>query len=213
MSPRLPPRLVALSPGSLEGARAAERFARAVSEALEAGLRGILLREPALCDRELLALARELVERGRPRGAWVGVHDRLHVALAADAPAAHLGFRSLPPAIARRVVGEGLALGFSAHAGDAPGAELGADYLFLGPLHPTPKEHGPLAPLGLEGFARERARRALPVLAIGGLRPEHARAALAAGAQGLAVRGGIFGAADPAAAARAYLDALGELEW
>lgn len=205
-----PPRLVALSPGTLASDSELAGFRRAAGEALEAGLRGILLREPALSDRASFALAsalRALCERFE--GAWLGVHDRVHVALAARADAAHLGFRSLAPAVAHEVARGALAIGYSAHAHDGPDAAQGADFAFLGPVLDTPSKRGFVDPLGFEGFEAARARLVCPVWAIGGLRPEHAARALAAGARGIAVLGGIFGSARPAEGVRDYLAGLG----
>jgi thiamine-phosphate pyrophosphorylase len=207
--PGLPPALLALSPGTLRGSADARAFAGAAVAALEAGLRGLLLREPLLSDRAFLELAEELAAaRARHEGAWLGVHDRAHAALAVGADGLHLGFRSLAPARARELVGERCALGASAHAGDEPAHLAPADYLFLGPVNDTPSKRGWKEPLGFDGFAAERARLERPVWAIGGLLPEHVARLRAADAAGVAVLGGIFGHPRPAERARAYLDAL-----
>jgi thiamine monophosphate synthase len=50
---------------------------------------------------------------------------------------------------------------------------------------------------------------ARPVIAVGGITPARAREVLAAGAAGVAVIRGIYGAARPADAVKAFLDALG----
>jgi thiamine-phosphate diphosphorylase len=203
MSPRLPPRLLALTPGCLP---AQELLARLTS-AVEAGLEGVLVREPALEDRaltELLVRCREILGVER----WLGVHDRAHLALALACDGVHLGFRSLPPPLARRVVGPSIAIGFSAHAHDAPEARAGADYLFLGPIRDTPSKQGLLPALGFEALAHACAISPLPIWAIGGLHPEHTAAAIESGATGLATLGGILSTATPAAATRSYLTAL-----
>jgi thiamine-phosphate diphosphorylase len=200
---RLPPRLVALTPGDLLQA-AVPRLLAALERATAGGLCGLLLREPAWSDRALLELARGLRAMLPPPG-WLAVHDRPHVALAAGADAVHLGFRSLPPSAVRELVGRRLALGRSTHAGDAETWWRGADYLFHGPVNATPSKAGWQEPIGLPGLQRACAGSALPVLAIGGLRPQDARGALAAGAHGLAVRAGILAAVDPGAACALYL--------
>jgi thiamine-phosphate pyrophosphorylase len=202
----LPPRLVALSPGDL-AERDVPRFLRAVESALEAGLRGILLREPGLEDRPLLAAARAL-RASLPADAYFVLHDRVHLVEAAGAHAVHLGFRSLAPGVARELVADEIALGFSAHAGDAQDAWAGADYLFFGPVLDTPSKRGLQAPVGFDGLRRAVERAQLPVWAIGGLRPEHAAPALAHGAAGIAVLGGILRSADVPAALHAYARAL-----
>ena len=60
----------------------------------------------------------------------------------------------------------------------------------------------PPAPFALIGRAKREL--GLPVAAIGGITLERAPQVLAAGADLLAVVGNVFGAADPAARARAY---------
>ncbi len=204
----LPPRLLALTPGDLLPA-AVPRLLAALDAARAAGLAGLLLREPGWSDGPLLELARTLRAR-LPAPGWLALHDRPHVALAAGADALHLGFRSLEPAAARGLIGAQLSIGRSTHAGDPPSWWQGADYLFHGPVHATPSKEGWRAPIGCDGLRSACATSPLPVLAIGGLRPEDARAVLAAGAHGLAVRSGILGAADPGAAALRYLRALAQ---
>lgn len=212
---RLPSRLVALTPGTLEPAHV-ERFLHSASRAIAAGLDSVLVREPGLSDRAVLELALALRARLDAREtpgldarekAWLGLHDRAHLAHAARADGVHLGFRSLPPSEARRVVGAEVALGFSAHAGDELEPWAASDYLVLGPVFDTSSKRGWKEPLGLAGFARELARAPVPVWALGGIRAQNAREVLALGARGVAVRGALLEAADPEAAARALLDA------
>jgi thiamine-phosphate diphosphorylase len=203
------PRLIALTPGDLAPGSCA-RFLESFERALEAGLPGLLVREPGLTDRALLELVRQLRARQDGRELWLGLHDRAHLVRAAGASALHLGFRSLPPAPLRAWLGPGLPLGLSTHAGDDPRSWEAADYLFHGPLHATPSKQGRLAPIGFEGLERAVRASTRPLLALGGVAPCDVGPALALGAHGVAVRAGILGAADPGAAAGAYLDALGE---
>ncbi|MCP3915656.1 MAG: thiamine phosphate synthase [bacterium] len=210
MTPVGPPPLLALSPGNLlpGGERgAASAFAEAARSALGAGLRGILLREPALPDGELLALARRLAGLLDVSGGWLGVHDRVHLASACGAHGVHVGFRSLPVPDARRVVGDAVALGFSSHAGDAPEAWGDADYVFHGPVHDTPSKAGRLAPVGVAELA-DFVAGAPPVWALGGIGVEDCEPVLRTGARGVAVLGGIFGSQDPARQAARYVAAV-----
>ncbi len=219
MSPAEPPPLLALTPGRLGPGDAgggasggeASRLVAAVRAAVDAGLRGVLLREPGLADRAFLDLALRLREVLGADG-WLGLHDRPHLAAAARAEGVHLGFRSLGVAAARAVAGPEVALGLSTHAGDDPATWAGADYLFHGPVRDTPSKHGLLEPVGPAGLARACAATDRPVWGLGGLRPEDARAVRTAGARGMAVLGGLLGDARPAAAAAAYRAAWAEAE-
>ncbi|MBK7641804.1 MAG: thiamine phosphate synthase [Planctomycetes bacterium] len=197
----LPP-LVALSPGNLNAQAAGEFLAR-VERAVAGGLECVLLREHELSERAFLELGAQLRRRVR----HLIVHDRVHLARLLEADAVQLGFRSLPPREARALLGEGLPIGFSAHAHDAPEARAGADFLLVGPVLRTPSKEGLLEPLQFEGLARELERDRRPAWALGGLRPEHAAQVRERGAQGMAVLAGVLGSADPQIAARAYLDA------
>ena len=201
MQPPLPV-LVALSPGDLSEPDARALLGR-VERAVAGGLEALILREPELGDRAYLELGRRL----RALLRVLVVHDRAHLLRELGADALQLGHRSLPPAIARGILGDAIPIGFSAHAHDAAQARAGADFLLCGPVLPTPSKQGLVEPLGFEGLARECAREKRPIWAIGGLKPEHAGAARAAGASGVAVLSGVLGASDPERAARSYLDA------
>ena len=72
-------------------------LAEAVDAALAGGFTAVQLREKDLSARELYELAAPLREIATRRGALLIVNDRIDVALAVGADAAHLGWRSLPP--------------------------------------------------------------------------------------------------------------------
>lgn len=200
---RLPPQLLALTPGSLDAARA-RNFARRASGAVRAGLAGVLLREPELSDREVLELAAQLRELLGPAG-WLGVHDRAHLAAGARADGVHLGGRSLAPEHVRAWLDGGIALGVSLHAHDEQERWRGADYAIFAPVFEVP---GKGAPQGWSGLSASVERSALPTWALGGIEPATAASASSAGACGVAVLRGLFGSEDPAAATERYLRAL-----
>ena len=79
----------------------------------------------------------------------------------------------------------------------------GADYLAFGAFFPSPTKPG--ARRASPELLRDSAGLGLPRVAIGGITPDNAHALVAAGADLLAVVSGVFDAADPVAAARAYL--------
>ncbi len=210
---KLPGPLTALSTGELRSGAEFPRFLAGLGDALERGLPGVLVREPQLATGDLLALVEEVVALCQMHGeAWCGVHDRLHVALAAGADGVHLGFRSLKPAVVKELVGERLAIGFSAHVGDTPAEWDGANYLFYGPVFSTPSKEGLVEPVGIGGLESflgraELAEAALELHGLGGLTPERASSVAASGA-GVAVLSGILGASDPGAATSRFLEAI-----
>lgn len=200
-----PPALVALTPGdpvaALDG-----RLERAVARAFEAGLPGLLVREPELEDRPFHALItrlRELADRC-PLRPWFALHDRVHMATGLDVDAVHLGGGSLPPSLAREQLPDRVAIGFSSHMQDSPETWRGADYLFLSPVRATTSKPD-VAAIGFEALAERARLSGLPVLALGGLVPGDLARARAHGAVGIAVLSGILLAADPSPAVTQYL--------
>ena len=204
---RLPPPILALSPGTLASADA-QAFVARVARCREAGLRGVMLREPRLSDREYLALAKALRDAlPREDRGWLALHDRPHLAAACEADAVHLGGRSLRPALLRAWIEPHIALGLSTHAADDAESWSGADYLVHGPVCATHKGDASIEGIGFEALARGVARASVPVWGLGGLGPEHAAALVQAGASGLAVLSGLLSRPDAEHRAAEYAQA------
>jgi thiamine-phosphate pyrophosphorylase len=178
--------------------------------ALAGGVDVVQLRDKgadgALEARAELAALEVLADACARHGALLAVNDRADVARAAGADVLHLGQDDLPVGWARKIVGDDVVVGRSAHSADETAAaadETGVDYFCVGPCWPTPTKPGRPAPaLGLVRTVagREPAR---PWFAIGGI--DHARLdeVLAAGARRVVVVRAITEAADPRAAAAA----------
>ncbi len=183
---------------------ASERLLEAVEAALEGGVTAVQLREPELSARELYELALPLREMTKQRGAALIVNDRIDVALAAEADAAQLGWRSLEVKAARAAAGQRLKIGFSAHSlADAQRAEEeGADYLILGPIFPTPSKAGLVEVVGLWQLAKITYDVKLPIIGVGGIDSGNAVYVIDSGAKGVAVIRAILDQDDPARAAR-----------
>lgn len=120
------------------------------------------------------------------------VGDRLDVALAVGADGVHLTERSLRPGDVRRLAPPGFVVSCAVHDEAGIRAADGADALVISPFGEVPGK-GPT--LGAEGFARLRGMAPeVFAVALGGVRGEReVRAALAAGADGVAVRGALGG--------------------
>ncbi len=202
----LPPPVLALSPGNLQP-QDLDDFRRRVGAAIDAGLRGLLLREKALEDGVLFSLAAQLRDMLRAQGAWLGIHDRVHLALVCGADGVHLGFQSLPLEVVRTLTAGNLCIGLSTHADDEPSHWEGSDYLFHGPFGDTPSKHGLLKPVGEEGMLRARQATGIPIWALGGVHPEHVAGLRRCNLNGVAALGGILSHPDPAGRFRAYQDA------
>jgi thiamine-phosphate pyrophosphorylase len=169
-----------------------QNLREAVRNAAAAGAAWIQIREKDLEARELAELVRLAVEDTKTAGARILVNDRLDVALAASAAGIHLGEKSLPlEAVAgwRRASGRtDFLIGVSCHSLDAASAAErgGADYIFFGPVFATPSKAAFGPPQGIERLREVCAAVKIPVLAIGGVTLENARACFDAGASGIA---------------------------
>lgn len=175
-----------------------------------AGARGAIhLRAHSLPAARLyeIAVALAMHELQERTECWIVVNDRLDVACAAGARGAQLTTRSIGVADARRVVGS-LKLGASVHAvNEAVAAEAdGADWVVVGHVFPT-SSHAGVPGHGLELVGAVAAAVRVPCIAIGGVRPEHVAALVAAGAHGIAAISGIWSARDAGRAASDYLSA------
>jgi thiamine-phosphate pyrophosphorylase len=163
-----------------------------IRRAAAAGADWIQIREKDLEARALVELARFAAAETRGTAARVLVNDRLDVALAAAAAGVHLGEKSLPLEMAiewRRSAGRlNFTIGVSCHSLEsARAAERGGgDYIFFGPVFATPSKAAFGPPQGIERLREVCASVEIPVLAIGGVNLENARACVAAGAAGVA---------------------------
>ncbi len=175
--------------------------------ALDAGVRCVQLREKTLPDRELLARARRLRDLTQAHDALLIVNDRPDIALLAGADGVHVGPDDLDVASVRRVAGGSRLVGVSTRSVEQvrAAAAAGADYVAVGAMFCTQTK--PDAQVrGIELLREARRQTDLPLVAIGGIRPEHVPRLREAGAACVAVCSFICGSSDPHAAARRFLD-------
>ncbi|MGY2083570.1 thiamine phosphate synthase [Blastococcus sp. SYSU DS0539] len=152
-----------------------------VAAAVAAGARAVLLRDKDLSLGDRRALA------GKVRAVLDPVGGLLVWGGAAGAPAGtavHLSADDPFPAVRPPLVGR------SCHSAAelARAAAEGCDWVSLSPIFPTSSKPGYGPALGLDGLAA-LVPEAPPVLALGGVRPEHVPGCLVAGAHGVAVMG------------------------
>jgi thiamine-phosphate pyrophosphorylase len=181
-----------------------------VREAFEGGVRAVQLREKDLSGRELFELASELRRITRDHGSRLIINERLDIALAVDADGVHIGASSLPVAAARRILGPGMLIGYSAHGVyEAGQAEAdGADFVSFGPVYHTPSKSAYGAPLGVEKLAEAVRSLSIPVFALGGVKKSSISEVMATGAAGIALISAVMAAADPNDAAASLLQSM-----
>lgn len=118
------------------------------------------------------------------------INDRVDIALAVKADGVHLGQDDLPPADARKILGPASIIGFSTHTAleAIKAVHLPLDYIAVGPIFPTSTKEKPESVVGLDGLGSVRLEIGeFPLVAIGGIQPESAKAVLSAGADSVAV--------------------------
>ena len=164
-------------------------FRAAAIEVLEAGGARVVLhvRGPHTSGRALYRAAAELIPPARRSGARLVVNDRVDVALALGINRVHLGGRSMPAAVARRLLGPDARVGRSVHSAAEAGGDRGRiDYLFAGAVFATPS-HAGIAPGGIDVVRAVAAASRAPVVGIGGITAARTARVLSAGARGVAV--------------------------
>ncbi len=166
----------------------------------------VQLRAKGLDRQVLMAAGQRLRSVCREADVAFIVNDDPGLARELDADGVHLGEDDASVDDARRLLGDAAIIGVSCYDDLARVRRLAsecADYLAFGAFFPSPtKPHARRASLQL---LRDSDALGLPRVAIGGITPENGGPLVAAGADLLAVISGVFDAADPAAAARAYL--------
>ncbi|MBT2639822.1 thiazole tautomerase TenI [Bacillus sp. ISL-39] len=164
------------------------------------------LREKHRTSREIYQGVELLLKEGIPLQKIV-VNDRVDVAWACKT-GVQLAFHSLPVQVVKEHF-PSLPLGCSVHSPEEAqaAAKQGADYLLFGHLFNTHLKDG-IPPKGTEALRDVKKGLAIPVIAIGGIKPENVQQVLEAGADGIAVMSGVLQAADPREAAKIFFKKL-----
>lgn len=176
----------------------------AVAEAiLEGGCAVLQLRAKRGADDDWIALAHALQARCARADVPFVVNDRVELALRTGAAGLHLGQTDMPIEQARELCGPAVAIGVSTH--DLPQARAaaarGADLIGYGPVFATGSKPDASPVVGLAGLRDACAAVAIPVVGIGGLGEQNAKAVAEAGAPLGAAISAVCGADDPRTAA------------
>lgn len=179
-----------------------------VKRAVQGGVTVVQYRREHADYETMLQEARPLREYLRSVGVPFIVNNEVELALELQADGIHVGQSDMPAAEVRRRVGEDMLIGLSV----SNAAEMRAvpadivDYVGCGPVFNTATKPDAAPAVGVEGWAELSAFCPLPLVAIGGINVERARAIRAAGrCDGVAVVSAICAAESPVAAARELL--------
>jgi thiamine-phosphate pyrophosphorylase len=160
---------------------------------LDGGARILQFRHKGQWTRPVFEQAERVAGQCRKHNAIIVVNDRADVALLLGT-GLHVGQDDLSPADARRLMGADAFLGYSTHNPhqlDAAAAEP-VDYVAIGPIFATASKRNPDPVVGLDELRKCRAQCVRPLVAIGGITRETARAVFAAGADSIAVIGDLI---------------------
>jgi thiamine-phosphate pyrophosphorylase len=192
--------LYLLTPDEADTARLLARVAPVLAEASV-----LQYRNKTAPDTLRLRQIEALLPLCRAAGVPLLVNDDPDLARTTGADGVHLGEHDATLAHARRALGAGAIIGVSCYddlARARHAAAQGADYVAFGAFfHSTTK---PGARRAAPSLLQASEFLRLPRVAIGGITPDNACKLVRAGADLLAVISGVFDAADPVAAARAY---------
>lgn len=170
-------------------------------EQAEAALRGgatcIQLREKGLEKQAFLEEAIALKELCKRYNTPLIINDNVEIALECQADGIHVGQDDLSPSQVRKLVGNQMIIGVSAHSvAEALEAEKsGADYLGVGAMFTTSTKTD-ARPLPFQTLQAICQAVSIPVVAIGGINKANILELSGSGADGVALVSAIFGAKD-----------------
>ena len=174
---------------------------------LDGGAGILQIRHKQHWSREIFDAARVVARLCREAGVGLIVNDRADFAMLLEA-GLHIGQDDLAPRDARRLVGPEAAIGYSSHNVNqlcAAGGEP-VDYVALGPIFRTDSKRNPDPVTGVEEVRLCRPLIGKPLVAIGGITPENALEVLRAGADSVAVIGGLLPEAGTSRALRERME-------
>jgi len=183
-----------------------ERLILATDAALGAGAALVQYRHkeagPELRKEQATALLALCRRHGRP----LVINDHVDLCQAIDADGVHLGHTDEGVREARALLGGDKIVGASCYGELAlarAAVDAGASYIAFGGFYPSPvKKYTFVTPP--EMLDQARAEFAVPIVVIGGMTPANAAPLAARGIDMVAAITSVYGARDPAGAARAF---------
>ncbi|QUS38944.1 thiamine phosphate synthase [Tardiphaga alba] len=172
------------------------------------GVGTVQLRAKDLDDASAMILFRAALDVTKGTSTKLVVNDYWRVAIELKAQHLHLGQEDLAEADVDAIKKAGITLGLSTHDEDELETALRAepDYIALGPIFFTTLKSMRFEPQGIPKITTWKKRIGkLPLVAIGGIKFEHAAEIFAAGADSIAVVSDVTQNSDPDARVRQWL--------
>jgi thiamine-phosphate pyrophosphorylase len=199
------PRLYLITPPVIEDG---EAFARILAEALQGGdMAALQVRLKDVGDKHIGAVVKAIQPLCKARDVALIMNDRPDLAIRLGCDGVHVGQEDAPYDEARRILGKDRIVGVTCHDSRhlaMEAAEAGADYVAFGAFYPTTTKD---ASTQAEPAILEIWQEAMttPCVAIGGITVDNAAPLIEAGADFLAVSGGVWAhPAGPRAAIAAF---------
>lgn len=187
------------------------RVACFAGELARAGVGMLQYRDKLGPPQEILNQAALITALFRGQDCVFFLNDRADLAALAGWQGVHVGQEDLSACAAREVLGDHGRVGVSTHTDEqVRAAETScADYIAIGPIFATSSKADAQPAIGLAGLRRARALTGKTLVAIGGITRENVRSLVDAGADSVAVIGGLFAPGErPGKVAEEFLELL-----
>jgi len=159
------------------------RWMAHVAHWIAEGVELVQIRERDLPVRDLADLTRKVLRIPNLRGTKILVNDRADVAIACKAHGVHLRDGSVSP---EKFARPGFLVTVSCHRVEDAPKVAGASFVLLAPIFKPLSKSDDRPVLGTGAITEFTRRSPTPVLALGGVNRENARACMDAGAAGIA---------------------------
>ena len=177
-----------------------------VKEALENGVTCVQLREKELDESDFLKEANQISTLCKEYKVPFIVNDNVDIAIACEADGIHIGQEDMELTNVRKLVGEDMIIGVSAHTVEEAikAQKDGADYIGIGAVFATSTKTD-VNVLSFETLKSICEAVDIPTVAIGGIKKDNICKLKGSGIDGVAVVSAIFAAKDIATATKELL--------
>lgn len=177
---------------------------------LPLGVRTAQLRLKSVEFKDADEEIKEAIQLARQWQCRLFINDYWELAIKHGAYGVHLGQEDLDSANVDVIRQAGLRLGISTHSLEELGRALllGPSYIALGPIFETTCKSMAFGPQGLSRLKEWRSLTDRPLVAIGGLKPQHAEAIKAMGVNGIALISDVTESEQPEERTRLWLDIM-----
>ena len=185
-----------------------DELIKILEDVLVDGVGVLQLRRKGLSDRQLYGEAKEIREMCRERGITFIINDRPDIAEIVEADGVHLGEDDLDVGEVRKHFPD-LIIGATAQTPEKAKKleDKGADYIGCGAVFRSPTKPDRKV-IGLEGLKKVVDEVSIPVVGIGGIKPENAVEVIRTGAKGVAVIESVFGSKNPKEAVKKIINQI-----